>query len=522
MYAALGMSSSPDEMAAPCHTGPDNFTSGMQANIGFRLPARQGARPWSLVARLAVFYTLGTTALLLVTMAVLYGVVVRYSDANDNLFLNDKLRAVRADLASKKVNQVELLDEEVPNEASDYFVRVLDRRTGEVLAESPQMENRLSPSVFPTPPPDGHIPEEGAEYKSSTGKWFLLMSGLAAIDRTLPRPVVLQIAQDRSDDKAFADFFRNLLLAVLVGGAGCSAAVAVLVARQALRPLDQIVAVMKKVQASQIHQRLNREQWPKELDSMAAAFDEMLARLKESFERLSAFSADLAHELRTPIQNLRGEAEVALTRPRTAAEYREVIELSIEEYQGLGSMIDSLLFLARAENAETPLNRFTFHVGAEMDTILDFYDAAAREQNIALSRQGNADLYADATLVRRAVSNLVANALQHTAAGGQIRLSVMQSDGSVEIRVQDTGCGIGPEHLPRIFNRFYRADPARRSEQGGVGLGLAIVKSIMDLHGGSVSAESQPGAGTTITLRFSREKQAPQSDPHRRDLQPLA
>ncbi|MEY2604540.1 MAG: two-component system, OmpR family, heavy metal sensor histidine kinase CusS [Verrucomicrobiota bacterium] len=484
-------------------------------------PARSQRRPWSLVARLAVFYTLATTALLLVTMAVLYGVVVRYSDANDNLFLNDKLRAVRADLAVKKTNGGELLVEEVASEPSDYFVRVLDRRTGKVLAESPEMGKWLSPSVFPAAPPNGHIPEEGTEYKTSAGKWFLLMSAFAEIDRMMPRPVVLQIAQDRSDDKAFADFFRNLLLAVLVGGAGCSAAVALLVARRALRPLEQMVAAMKRVQASYLQPRLNRDRWPKELDSLAAAFDEMLARLKESFERLSAFSADLAHELRTPIQNLRGEAEVALTRTRTADEYREVIELSIEEYQGLANMIDNLLFLARAENAETPLNRLTFKIGPEIDTILDFYDAAARELNIGLSRQGDADLYADAMLVRRALSNLVSNALQHTSAGGQVLLTVKQGNGSVEIHARDTGSGIGPEHLPRIFNRFYRADAARNSNSGGVGLGLAIVKSIMDLHGGSVTAESKPGEGTIITLRFIQAEQMSRSDQHRTDLQPL-
>jgi two-component system, OmpR family, heavy metal sensor histidine kinase CusS len=484
-------------------------------------PARSQRRPWSLVARLAVFYTLATTALLLVTMAVLYGVIVRYSDANDNLFLNDKLRAVRADLAVKKTNGGELLVEEVASEPSDYFVRVLDRRTGKVLAESPEMGKWLSPSVFPAAPPNGHIPEEGTEYKTSAGKWFLLMSAFAEIDRMMPRPVVLQIAQDRSDDKAFADFFRNLLLAVLVGGAGCSAAVALLVARRALRPLEQMVAAMKRVQASYLQPRLNRDRWPKELDSLAAAFDEMLARLKESFERLSAFSADLAHELRTPIQNLRGEAEVALTRTRTADEYREVIELSIEEYQGLANMIDNLLFLARAENAETPLNRLTFKIGREIDTILDFYDAAARELNIGLSRQGDADLYADAMLVRRALSNLVSNALQHTSAGGQVLLTVKQGNGSVEIHARDTGSGIGPEHLPRIFNRFYRADAARNSNSGGVGLGLAIVKSIMDLHGGSVTAESKPGEGTIITLRFIQAEQMSRSDQHRTDLQPL-
>jgi two-component system, OmpR family, heavy metal sensor histidine kinase CusS len=483
---------------------------------------RSGRRPWSLIARLAVFYTLATTALLLVTMVVLYGVVVRYSDANDNLFLNDKLRAVRADLAAKKVSQAELLAEEVPIEASDYFVRVLDRRGGNVLAESPGMGKRLLPSVFPPPPADGHIPEQGTEYKTSAGKWFLLMSALAEIDRTAPRPVVLQIAQDRSDDKAFADFFRNLLLAALVGSAVCSAAVAVLIARQALRPLGQMVAAMKTVQASHLQQRLDREHWPKELDALAAAFDDMLARLKESFERLSAFSADLAHELRTPIQNLRGEAEVALTRTRTAAEYREVIELSIEEYHGLASLIDSLLFLARAENAETPLDRLTFKVGPEVDTILDFYDAAAREQSIALSRQGDADLNADVRLVRRALSNLVANALQHTSAGGQIVLTVSQTNGSVEIQVQDTGSGIKPEHLPRIFNRFYRVDPARASDSGGVGLGLAIVKSIMELHGGSVDAKSEPGKGTSITLTFLQERPVSQADSGSRGSLPQA
>jgi two-component system heavy metal sensor histidine kinase CusS len=292
----------------------------------------------------------------------------------------------------------------------------------------------------------------------------------------------------------------------------------VLIARQALRPLRQMVAAMKKVQASHLQQRLDWEHWPRELDALAAAFDDMLARLKESFERLSAFSADLAHELRTPIQNLRGEAEVALTRTRTAAEYREVIELSIEEYHGLASLIDSLLFLARAENAETPLDRLTFKIGPEVDNILDFYDAAVREQNITLSRQGDADLYADAMLVRRAVSNLVSNALQHTPSGGKISLLIEQIEAGVEIQVQDTGCGIGPEHLPRIFNRFYRADPARSSNSGGAGLGLAIVKSIMDLHGGSVDAKSNPGKGTTVILRFIQEMQISRRNPNR-DLQ---
>jgi two-component system, OmpR family, heavy metal sensor histidine kinase CusS len=304
----------------------------------------------------------------------------------------------------------------------------------------------------------------------------------------------------------FRQNFGKLLLAVLLGGIVSSAAIAFLVAKRGLRPLEDMATATEKVQASRLDQRLGCGRWPKELTALAAGFDQMLARLEESFERLSQFSADLAHELRTPIQNLRGEAEVALTRTRTAAEYREVIELSIDEYQRLSSMIDSLLFLARAENAETRINRTDFNVGPEIDTILDFYDAAAREQAITLSRKGDARLWADPMLFRRALSNLISNALQHTPRGGRIQVSAVAGNGrTIRIRVQDTGCGIGQEHLPRIFNRFYRADAARSSSSAGTGLGLAIVKSIMELHGGSVSAESEVGTGTTITLAFSGE-----------------
>src|SRR5260370_2436571 len=359
-------------------------------------------------------------------MIILYGVVVQHIDADDNTFLIDKLRAARVDLADKKASNGGLLADEVPIETADYFMRVLDRQTGQVLAERPEKGERLPPPVFPSPPPDGQIPVQGVEYKSSAGNWFLMMSALAELDHAAPQSVVLQIAQDRSDDKAFTKYFGELLLAVLAGGVACSAAVALLVAQRALRPLEEMATAMERVQASRLQQSLHRGRWPKELTSLTAAFDEMLARLKESFERLSRFSADLAHELRTPIQNLRGEAEVALTRTRTAAEYREVIELSSEEYQRLASMIDSLLFLARAENAETLLNRVMFEIGPEIDTILDFYDAAAREQEITLRREGEAYLCADPMLFRRAVSNLVSNVPQYTSTRGRIIVLVVQ------------------------------------------------------------------------------------------------
>ena len=473
---------------------------------------RRGRKPWSLVTRLAVYYTICATALLLIAMSILYAFVVQHINADDDQFLADTLRSVRADLAEKHSNSDRLFADEVPPGTTDYFVRILDQRTKQVIAERPAIGHRVSPSIFPVPPLDGRIPTEGVEYKSASGHWYFLMSASAVLNSDSPRPVVIQVAQDGSDEKAFMQNFAKLLLGVLIGGIICSATIAFFAARRALRPLEEMATATEKVQASQLHQRLGGGRWPSELTALAAGFDKMLARLEESFDRLSRFSADLAHELRTPIQNLRSESEVALTRPRTAGEYREVIELSVEEYQRLSGMIDSLLFLARSENAETRLNRVKFKMSPVVDTILDFYDAAAREREISLTRKGDGELYADPMLFRRALSNVVSNALRHTSRAGRIQVSVVTGNHQrVEIAVQDNGCGIGPEHLPRIFDRFYRADAARSSDSASNGLGLAIVKSIMDLHGGSASAESKLGVGTRVTLSFPGERGRPNS-----------
>ncbi|MBV8214031.1 MAG: heavy metal sensor histidine kinase [Verrucomicrobia bacterium] len=450
---------------------------------------------------------MSAAVLLVVAMSVLYVVVVQHINAADNLFLADTLRAVQADLADKRTINSELLADEVPPGTTDYFVRVLDWTSKQLIAEQPEIGDRLPPSMFPEPLSEDRVPTEGLEYKTPNGHWFLLMSASAVLDSNSPKPVLVQVAQDRSDDKKFTKNFGELLAGVLTGGIVCSAAIAFWAAKRALRPLKEMATATERVQASQLHQRLGPGRWPSELTALAAGFDKMLARLEESFDRLSRFSADLAHELRTPIQNLRGEAEVALTRTRTAAEYREVIELSIEEYQRLASMIDSLLFLARSENAETRLNRVKFKIGPEIDKILDFYDAAAREREIGLTREGDGELYADSMLFRRVINNLVSNALQHAPTAGQIRvLVVTEPNHLAQIAVQDNGCGIGPEHLPRLFDRFYRVDAARSSSSASSGLGLAIVKSIMELHGGSARVESEVGIGTKVTLTFPGER----------------
>jgi two-component system heavy metal sensor histidine kinase CusS len=236
------------------------------------------------------------------------------------------------------------------------------------------------------------------------------------------------------------------------------------------------------------------------LQPVAVAFDEMLDRLEDSFTRLSQFSADLAHELRTPLANIRGEAEVALARPRSPNEYETVIESSVAECARLSGIIDNLLFLARAEAAESRVQLSLFDGRAAIEKIASYNESIADERQLTITCQGQGEVYADAVLFGRAVSNLVDNAVRFTPDGGAITISIAPNSDGVEITVDDAGCGVAAAHLPRLFDRFYRVDPSRSSE--GTGLGLALVKSIAELHGGSVAISSEPGKGTRATLFF--------------------
>jgi two-component system heavy metal sensor histidine kinase CusS len=229
----------------------------------------------------------------------------------------------------------------------------------------------------------------------------------------------------------------------------------------------------------------------------------MLKRLDDSFTRLSQFSADLAHELRTPIANMLGEAQVALTRDRTAAEYRETVESTVAECERLSRIVDNLLFVARVDAAREPIARKQFNARAEVEKIAEFYRTVADDHHVTITCSGNGQIYADPDLFERAVGNLLDNALRFTAENGSIEITLRQGDGNFEVAISDTGCGIAAQHLPRVFDRFYRAESSRGSD--GAGLGLALVKSIVDLHGGSATIKSDVGRGTIVTLVFPKE-----------------
>lgn len=225
----------------------------------------------------------------------------------------------------------------------------------------------------------------------------------------------------------------------------------------------------------------------------------MMMRLEASFHQLNRFSSDIAHELRGPINNLISAASVIQTKDRSAEEYQETLAAIIEEGERLSRMISSMLFLARADNSRELLNEEWLSSAHEFEKLIGFYDILAEDKNITLVSRGDLLFYADPQLIQRALSNLLSNALRHTPENGHITLSAEIVADRVVLSVSDDGEGINPEHLPLIFDRFFRGE-ASRSATENTGLGLAIVKTIAELHGGKISVVSERGRGSTFTL----------------------
>lgn len=261
--------------------------------------------------------------------------------------------------------------------------------------------------------------------------------------------------------------------------------------RHGLAPLHDIVTTIRRLSTDRLDTRLSPESVPNELVDLARSFNEMLGRVEEAFQRLSNFSADIAHELRTPVASLMTQTQVMLSQARSVEEYRETLYSNMEEYERMAQMIGDMLFLAQAENGLCKPSVVEVRLADEVRTLFDYYEAWAEERAVALTLDGDAHVMGDRLMLRRALSNLLSNAIGHADYGGTVTVSLATNDGEAFITVENPGAELSPEHLPRLFDRFYRVDPSRR--RGGVGLGLAIVKSIVQAHGGQIEVISNEG-----------------------------
>ncbi len=468
-------------------------------------------RCWRTLAfRLTAGYALAGLFLVSAATASLYFVLRSELDRSTDLFLADKLHVIRT-MLRERPDDWDALHEEIELETAarkyeQFYVRLLDARNQPLLM-TPGMAEQLDLSKFgPSSQsrPDHAIPMEGAR-----GRTFRVTSATAAVGSPPTGTDTIQIAIDVSQKEELLAHYRFWFWTILTGTSVLFPLIGYQVARHGIRPVEEMATTARHISSTNLRERIRAEGYPFELASLAGTFNEMLDRLEESFERISRFSADIAHDLRTPVNNIRGETEVALARPRTIDEYREVLGSCLEEAVRLSELISDLLFLARAESPLTHLHREAVNVCELLDGVREYYEASAMENCISIATSpGKTPLMAelDRKLVQRAVGNLISNALAHTPPGGSIRLGANAKNGSVRIDVSDTGTGIPADALPRVFDRFFRVDTSRAQASGGTGLGLAIVQSIISLHGGKVEIESQLGQGTRVTLDMPLSK----------------
>jgi two-component system heavy metal sensor histidine kinase CusS len=306
----------------------------------------------------------------------------------------------------------------------------------------------------------------------------------------------------RHDTQLLAGFVRAsllgapILLAVVALGAW-------LIATTALAPLRRLQRMAATIGAQSLNRRVSEAGLPAELSDLARDFNAMLERIDTGYRRLQEFSADLAHELRTPVATLLGRNQVALSQDRSPVQLREVLEGDIEELERLSRLISDMLFIAQAEQGPALLRREQVDLHAEASRIAEYLSIVAEEKDVQVEVSGAGSAPADRMLVQRAVTNLLSNAVRHADAGSVVRVRVEEATARTVLTISNQGEPIAADHLERIFDRFYRVDASRARLSGGTGLGLAIVRSIMHAHGGEVRASSDAATHTTrFTLEF--------------------
>ncbi|MFS8981322.1 heavy metal sensor histidine kinase [Cupriavidus necator] len=345
-------------------------------------------------------------------------------------------------------------------------------------------------------------PGENTFVWQQNGQEYRGMRALASVADGRGGPLTVVVAMDTEIHAHFMHAFRRSLAFYITLAAVASGLFGWWAARRGLAPLRMMASRAKDVTAHKLDACMPVEAVPVEMADLAVTLNAMLERLQDDFRRLSEFSSDLAHELRTPITNLMTQTHVVLSQPRDAAKYRDVLASNAEELQRLGRMVSDMLYLAKMEHGITLPNEEAINVTDEVRALFEFYDALAEDKGVHLRLRGQARIVGDRLMVRRALSNLLSNALRYTPKGKGIRVEAREQPGNVTIIVENEGAEISPELLPSIFDRFFRADKSRtRAESESVGLGLSITQAIMAAHGGKISAESSAGK-TRFILTF--------------------
>lgn len=333
--------------------------------------------------------------------------------------------------------------------------------------------------------------------RSKDGTLYLVRSGVhhGNLIMSVGRPL-------KSDERVIDEFTRSyyygLPLAILT-----VAALGWMMAGRALGPLNAVSQAARTISGSNFSVHLERRGANDELDQLIDAFNSMIDRLAVSFTQMRQFSANASHELRTPLTAIRGQLEVALFTAQTPEHYREAIMTAIEDVDHLSDVVRALLHLSQAESGQIALAREPVDLGALVEKVIEQFQLPAEAQGVILQcRVQRGFVTGDRVQLQRLISNLLSNALKFTPSGGSVKVEVSAPGDGVELIVADTGCGIGPEHLPHIFERFYRVPDSGRQGERGLGLGLSFVNWIAKEHQAKITVDSRPGEGTRFIVRF--------------------
>lgn len=464
----------------------------------------------SIVSRLTAWYSVTLFGVIVVVAGLLYFSLTKILDAEVNAFLEDRIEAISL-ILNGSVDPLPHLKQRIESEWAvrrfeRIYVKVVDGQ-GNVLAISPQMPPELERRFFSQVNNRDDYPAQGKGTRVDIGggqSYRGMSKSLETENPTLPT-VTVYAALNLSLERDILSRYRVSFLIILTASLMAIIIFGHRFASLSFGPVQELINVTNRITGTTIKDRIETENLPLELVPLASTINRMIDRLGDSLERLSRFSSDIAHELRTPINNIRGEVEVSLLAQRSVEEYREALSSVLEEFTRISAMIDSLLFLARTENPGMHMKKEKFNLREEINNILDYYGASGLEEGIAIVADIHpfVELAGEKTLFQRAVSNIISNAINYTSRGGTIMVSTQLHGKDVMLVVEDTGKGISKSDLPKIFDRFYRGDPSRSaSTLGGFGLGLTIVKSVMELYGGEVAIESEEGRGTKVSLKF--------------------
>ena len=450
----------------------------------------------SIIARLVLMFALAALAMFTLVGAALYGVLERELTRHQNDDLNTNLQNMRYSL--ERFGDLEhwprlqtKMDTLTPADGSVRFWVLSDDPRflyGKGLDEMERVNQGEA----------GHgtltLPITGRSYRT------LSMRIAPFADRPAVRLIVgVDIAPFEHTMNAFLVAFALLTLAAVA----LVMALGWWITRIGLRPLQRLSEQARALRPKTLSQRLQLARLPVELEDLTTAFNGALGRLEDAWQQLEGFNADVAHELRTPLANLIGGTQVALSRPRSASEFQETLQSNLEELERLRSIVNDMLFLARADQGEAATGLTACDVAHEVEVTIEFFEPLLDETGTTVAIEG--ELRAQATmniaLFRRALSNLLQNAIEHSAAGARLVVTISQRAGAIWIAVANPGATVAPAHLPRLFDRFYRVDSSRHDagDVHGHGLGLAIVKAVASMHGGATLATSDAGL-TTIAF----------------------